>query len=763
MRVLLLFRGAPGCGKSTFIKEHGLEQYTLSADDIRLKYSSPILGLNPNAQYTINQKLDRFVWEDLFRILEMRMQNGDFTVIDATNSKAEEMNRYKKLASDYKYRIFMVDMTSVPIEVAKERNRSRLSQGAVYKYVPEEAIDKMYARFRTQKIPSGIKVLPYIDGQCDLSPVIQYCPMEIDAQQYKKVVHIGDIHGCYTTLQDYLKGTLEDDVFYIFTGDYIDRGLENREVMEFILANYTKPNVIFLEGNHERWLFDYAKCNAAKSKEFELRTKPQLEGLDKAELQRFYRKLVQVSYYTYANKRVLVTHGGLPYLANIENKLIFIPTEQLIKGVGTYNDAQLVDNQWNEKAECNFISVHGHRNMTQATIQSGEQTYNLEGQVEFGGNLRIMELYADGSIKTVEIMNTTYRKPNIERDLDVIKGDVSIGQLVDELRKDKKYITEKRFGNISSFNFNPKAFYEGKWNARTEKARGLYINTLTNKIVARGYDKFFKVGEMKETSLDALSKTMTFPAIAYTKENGYLGLISYNAETNDLFITTKSNPDGIYAQWFKDQLYSELTQEQLDIIKNYCKDNDVTLLFEVIDMEHDPHIIEYPENSLCLLTAVKNTIEFEQIPYEKLKQLYFKLTDGIGVYRLYLKEKYTVLNEWKDFVEFYNTVSDQRFNPDNPLEGFVIEDANGYMIKIKTDFYNFWKRMRSIVPTVFKQGYITGTSMLYDDRSNNFYGFLKNIYQKYERDTTTKMAGWNIIKLRKEFEIQDKNQNSVFQ
>lgn len=30
MRVLLLFRGALGCGKSTFIKEYGLEHYQIT-------------------------------------------------------------------------------------------------------------------------------------------------------------------------------------------------------------------------------------------------------------------------------------------------------------------------------------------------------------------------------------------------------------------------------------------------------------------------------------------------------------------------------------------------------------------------------------------------------------------------------------------------------------------------------------------------------------------------------------------------------------
>lgn len=35
MRMLILMRGAPGCGKSTWIKEHGLSDYALSADAIR--------------------------------------------------------------------------------------------------------------------------------------------------------------------------------------------------------------------------------------------------------------------------------------------------------------------------------------------------------------------------------------------------------------------------------------------------------------------------------------------------------------------------------------------------------------------------------------------------------------------------------------------------------------------------------------------------------------------------------------------------------
>ena len=123
MRVLLLLRGSAGCGKSTWIEQHGLKPYTLCADDIRLLCSSP--QLNVNGDEEINQSNDATVWSILFKLLELRMQNGEFTVIDATNSKTSEMNRYKELCGSYKYRIYCVDFTDIPIEVTKERNKNR--------------------------------------------------------------------------------------------------------------------------------------------------------------------------------------------------------------------------------------------------------------------------------------------------------------------------------------------------------------------------------------------------------------------------------------------------------------------------------------------------------------------------------------------------------------------------------------------------------------------------------------------------------------
>ena len=238
MRVLLLLRGSAGVGKSTWIEENGLKPYTLSADDIRMMYQSPCQMANGKFQIVPNK--DKKVWNTLFEILEERMKNGEFTVIDATNSKTSEMTRYKELCSEYRYRIYCVDFTDVPIEEVKRRNKMRPE----LKQVPEEAIDKMYSRFKTQKVPSGIKVIK----PDELNTIWMN---HIDFSEYNKIHVIGDIHGCYTVLKYYLKDEIKDDEFYIFTGDYIDRGLENGDVVKFLINIKDRKNVLLLEGNHE--------------------------------------------------------------------------------------------------------------------------------------------------------------------------------------------------------------------------------------------------------------------------------------------------------------------------------------------------------------------------------------------------------------------------------------------------------------------------------------------------------------------------------
>ena len=70
MRTLLLLRGAPGCGKSTFIENNNLKEYTISSDDLRMMYGSPAYDHFGNI--VIPQENDKAVWENLFRIKQLK-------------------------------------------------------------------------------------------------------------------------------------------------------------------------------------------------------------------------------------------------------------------------------------------------------------------------------------------------------------------------------------------------------------------------------------------------------------------------------------------------------------------------------------------------------------------------------------------------------------------------------------------------------------------------------------------------------------------
>ena len=716
MRILLLLRGSAGCGKSTWIEQNGLKPYTLSADDIRLLCQSPIIQVDGTEG--ISQANDNLTWKTLFNLLETRMQKGEFTVIDATNSKTSEMNRYKEMCNTYRYRIYCVDFTDIPIEEVKRRNANR----EPLKRVPDEAIDKMYSRFATQKIPSGIKVIK--PDELDTIWIKMF-----DLSEYKKIHHIGDIHGCNTALQKYLSnnGGIKDDEFYIFTGDYIDRGLENADVVNFLISIKDKKNVLMLEGNHERWLWLYANDCVGKSKEFELVTKPQLDDakINKKDIRQLYRKFGQCAYYKYGDNVYLVTHAGL---STMPKNLSYVATDQMIRGVGNYNDFEKIAETWLNTTQDNFYQIHGHRNTKRVPIQVNDRVFNLEGRIEFGGELRCVQVDKEG-IHTIEVQNEVFKTPEMQREQTVTSS--SVADTIISLRSNR-YIQEKKFGNISSFNFTNKAFYDKVWDEQTTKARGLYLDTMKGKVAARAYDKFFNINERPETKFDMLQYKLQFPIIAYVKENGFLGIVSYNEYEDDLFIASKSTIDSQFAQWFKDMLYEKVSSDNIMKMKEFIKENNVSFVFECVDMKNDPHIIEYPESELFLLDIVRNDMEFSKYEYDQM-------VDIANQFGLTHKEKAFEIATWQEFYDWYYDILEEDYEYNGrKIEGFVIEDSVGYMTKLKLAYYNFWKFMRSISHEAIRNGYIRKTSALTTPTANEFYAWIRKLHDVEDKDSIPK-------------------------
>ena len=726
MRTLLLMRGAPGSGKSTWIKNHDLEQYTLSPDTLRVMCSS--LELQPTGDFKVSQdgNNEKVVWDVLFALLEHRMGRGEFTVIDATCSKTADINKYKDLADQYRYRMYIVDFTDISLETCLKQNKMRPD----YKQVPSTAIKNIYARFATQKIPSSVKIIK----RNELNILLE---QPIDLSSYSKIVFIGDIHGCYDTLMQYsdFKDGLKDDVEYIFLGDFVDRGNQNTEILEFIASIKDKPNVCLIEGNHEKYLQCYGNDIPSRSKEFEQVTRKELikKEFSKKTAREIYRKLRQFSHFKYNGLEILACHGGIP---SLNTNLLYLPTKDFIHGVGRYSDYLTVADTWMQQTKENQYLIHGHRNIEASPIDEADRVFNLEGRVEFGGKLRIVELTKDLKWNYI-YLDSIQPILNIEQDQRFEELPV-----LEKLRADR-FVQEKDLGNdVSSFNFTREAFYESNWNTQTILARGLFLNNKTGDVVARSYEKFFKINETRQTELASLKERLVFPVKAYLKENGFLGIVSYL--NDDLFVASKSTNKGDYVEYFK-VLLQPYREKLLELFRNKTLEN-VSLVFEVIDIDNDPHIIKYDNSQIVLLDIIENNIEFKKFDYKKVH----KIAEELGCKA---KELAYTLNDWNEFRSLYLATQDYEYKyNDNFIEGFVFEDSSGFMVKVKTEYYNEWKKLRMVSTMVLKCGYLRKTSMLTSDLENYFYGFLKNVYNKYyNKEEKTYPFKTDIISLRSRY------------
>ena len=760
MRTLILTRGCPGAGKSTWIEKNGLKPYTLCADDIRVLCSSRELQADGRFAVARNKDTEQQTWKMIFELLEYRMSRGELTVLDATASKTKDIQQYRELAEQYRYRTYVVDFTDVPIETCLTQNKMRPED----KWVPEESIRNIYARFATQPVPARVDVIK----PNELDKILE---KPIDLSSYKKIVFIGDIHGCYDTLMQYpdFKEGLKDDTEYIFLGDYVDRGNQNAEVMKFISSIMDKPNVCLLEGNHEKWIRDYGNSVPAKSKEFEQKTKPQLiaGGFTEKDARMFYRKVRQFSHFTYNELEILACHAGIP---NLKSNLLYLPTEAFVHGVGTYADYKVIAESWMSQTKENQYLIHGHRNTEGTETEIADRVFNLEGKVEFGGKLRIVELsgefkervsyhvdfdserddeydvmeqYFEPTWNVVELEDCQPVDENLiteERKVETVEEAISY-------LRNNKFVQEKQLGNgISSFNFTREAFYSANWNRQTVLARGLFIDTENKEIMARSYEKFFKINEVHETELASLKERLVFPVTAYVKENGFLAIVSYDYKNDDLFIASKSTNKGDYVEYIKKALepYREKILRRLK--EYYYAKSPVTFVFECVDIENDPHIIKYDSSKIVLLDAIANTLEFTSIDYSCLK--YNAREIGCPV-----KEKAFELKDWDAFRDLYTEVQDEEYKyNDEYIEGFVFVDASGFMTKCKTGYYNFWKFMRGVADQTLRAGYYGRTGALQSAQANYFYGFCRDLYKNdYNKENKSYPYKTDIITLREKY------------
>lgn len=238
--------------------------------------------------------------------------------------------------------------------------------------------------------------------------------------------------------------------------------------------------------------------------------------------------------------------------------------------------------------------------------------------------------------------------------------------------------------DVYACNFSRDAFKNQRWDKYSSKARGLFLDG-NGRVVARGFEKFFNLGENEQTTRENIDKRLKFPVRVERKENGFLGLVSAREDGSWRFWSKSGQTDYSYLiqRLFKETLDSG--QEQA--LWNIVHDADVTLAFEVIDQESDRHIVKYDTSQLVFLHAIGNTVDFH-IDHDADKLIdmdgFFARPEVLGVFQS---------DEEREAL--WSMLDEERH--DSTREGVVVYDADGYMFKLKSDYYLEVKSLRTML------------------------------------------------------------------
>lgn len=723
MRKFVIIRGPQAAGKSRLVRDLGLEGHYLSYDKCREFVCGDALDLD--GVIRLSQEQNRLVHAMVRESLSRRFNDGETTVFEATLPTKREIDSLVEMARGYRYDVLVVDFYGMPVERCIAGNRERPER----LQVPDYAIERAYVDHGNQPPIEGVDILTVSDDETlrDAERTVSMFLSEgtgvVDLSRYARIIHVGDLQGTIHTMLDPaspLADGLPDDAFVIFTGDLFDRGKENGGVARWWIDNVAgRDNFAFIPGNHEDHVERHVDGRPAVAAEWSERTVPQLEaaGIGKDDLALILSKTVPFLHYAWNGVEVLCTHGGL---SAMPTRMDLVSVRTLRKGNGQYSHG--IDAMWTKSQLArgtSVVQVHGHRNSRILPVITSEEglSINLEGQVEFGGHMRFAVLSSEGWTP-IEIRSTCFRSMVEARLIDIADKGEAHGDsaplapwMADGVRPLAPLSAEtmaafddhamiavrpsESMPHVSSVNFTKQAFYTKGWDAYTTVARGLFIDNIDHTVVARSYPKFWNHEERRETSNEALQANLAFPIDCFSKANGFLCVTGYSERSRSLIIASKSRVEGPFAEMAQEILAEKLGAAGLERLMRYNRDQQASLVFEVIDPVRDPHIIEYAETQIVLLGCVRRSEHFEQMDYAQL----VKLAKWLGCP---VKERiHHAVKTWvalKAMME--RAENDPSWLADSPIEGMVIQDADGYQYKVKASFYRDWKRMRGAVDRI---------------------------------------------------------------
>ena len=697
MRTMFILRGAPGAGKSTLIRRHRLSDLAIGLDDFRRLYSTPFTDLDGEPTLSMAFGAERQVVSAFKAAVASRVRLGGTIVLDCTNPARKSYREFASLARRCGYRVYVVDVQGDLTDAELiERNETR--RGTLG-YVEPQVVADIAARVRA----GAASVVEPVVGLEDVRRLNTIAETDA-AEHYERLVIIGDVQSCAGALAKAKKhfGGWDPATLFVLVGDLFDRGPDAAGVMDLIVEDGRVPdNIILVEGNHDEHL--RMICSDVRGGSWpdtrESRRQILASGRRDGDIEALLARMVPLAGLRFAGEHVLVTHAGLDpatidrITAEGEDGLLTwdlteVPMLQLLLGSSARSTTFQGRSGYERAVEARLshpriLQVHGHRNGARreepGPALAAPNVYTLEHRVEHGGHLAVLQIDADGT-RTLHAFT---------QDAPVLTGAAADPtSLVARMSAHPEVRVREVEGmpGIIACNFSRRAFVKGLWDQTSCKARGLFLRASDAEVVARGYDKFFNIGQPPGPADlgEVVRAGAGRPLSVRRKWNGYLAIVS--VVDGRLRVFSKSGVTA-YSEHAESLLAAHLG-DRADELAALIAAAGVSLTFEVIS-RRDPHIVDEGDDKVVLLDAIRNREDMELV--DEVRR---SVAEDFGLVSPAVEVLSEAVGEADDDAPAA-LAARARAAEERGEEGFVITYAGGAMTKYKTRAYGEVKAFRS--------------------------------------------------------------------
>lgn len=704
MRKLFLLYGAPGSGKSTLIKKLGVEDLMLGYDRMRELFSVPFPCSETDGSLSQVRRFASGVQQAVVKAtheaLKARLAAGTTVFFDATMAKPKDQTSLARIGRDYGYDTYVIDVQGqTALEELRELNTHR-GLGRV----PDADLARMHSACAAKQFSPLIKYV--LDGTQPVSALRREIENDLTAVPVlaaERVIVVGDVHSCAGALQDAIDELDAPGTQWVFAGDLFDRGPDPVGVWRIVHRLLGEHRARVVTGNHEVNL-RAVNSHTSHDRFADSRDTRDLlleAGIVAGEQTRFVDSTIPLLrvFSGPTRQEWIVTHGGVSadtiVGARSRSGLLHVSDAECIYGVGSREKTYQGKSSYDVEAmPVRGFQIHGHRNGVRGaeptpTVRcddQGDPVICLETDVASGGQLSAVVLDTRGY--TVHSFDdhvdaataAANQLPPWQRQ----KVVASVADLLAQMRASEHVNVKEVAGlpGVAACNFTRRAFNAGAWDETTMHARGLFIDTDTAEIVARGYEKFFHIGEVPGRTYAhwANPRISTYPVTLRKKYNGYLALVA--GYRGDLVVFSKSGITD-YSRFARDLLVAQIGADGAHKLAEMLERTKTTAAFEVIAARDTHPITEAGEDRLVLLDVIDNTVALstrDELRAGVAKRFDFELAETVA----------TCSTPWElsPALEAAKNRSD---------EGVVLVDAKGYRSKVKSEEYARRKQVRGAI------------------------------------------------------------------